>query len=269
MTLTIDAVRFQSYSGYLAFPTRAKKPLPAIVVLQEAWGVDEHIEDVTRRFALAGYAALAPDVYARDGKRPDELTHERAAELRAFFDSMPPAEAMNPDVRAAALAARPEPLRKRLEASFGALASRIGALEAQLTPILAATRFLREELDVTRGQKIGTVGFCMGGGLAGLLATTDPRLSAAVIFYGMAPPEEKLAAGACPLLGFYGGLDARVNAGLPGFVAAAKKHGRAFEHHVYEGAQHAFFNDQRPTYDARAARDAFARTLAFFRDRLS
>jgi carboxymethylenebutenolidase len=269
MTLSIEAVRFGEYSGYLAFPTRAKKPLPGIVVIQEAWGVDAHIEEVTRRFALAGYAALAPDVYARHGKRPAALTNERAAELREFFDSLPPGEAMNPEKRAAALSARPEALRTRLQESIEALMARIGALEANLPPVVEAARFLRQGLEVTRGQRIGAVGFCMGGGLSGLLATTDEELAAAVVFYGMAPPEAKIATRACPILGFYGGLDARINAGLPGLVEAMKKHGRSFEHHVYDGVNHAFFNDARPSYDARASRDAFVRTLAFFRDRLA
>jgi carboxymethylenebutenolidase len=271
MSLSTDSVRFgkdREYAGYLAFPARARKPLPAIVVIQEAWGVDAHIEDLTRRFALAGYAALAPDLYARNGARPDVLSRERAAEMKDFFDTLPPADAMNQEKRAAALAAEPEPRRSRIAASLDAMFATIRAGEANLAPLLAATRFLREDFDVTRGQRVGSVGFCMGGGLSALLASADPELAGAVIFYGMAPAEEKVATIACPVLGFYGALDQRVNAGLAGLIEAMRRHGRTFEHHVYEGAGHAFFNDTRRPYDVRAARDAFTRTVAFFRDRL-
>jgi len=66
-------------------------------------------------------------------------------------------------------------------------------------------------------------------------------------------------------MGFYGGLDARINAGLPAFAEAMAVAGKRFEYQVYEGAAHAFFNDARPVYHAGAARDAFSRLLTFLR----
>jgi carboxymethylenebutenolidase len=71
------------------------------------------------------------------------------------------------------------------------------------------------------------------------------------------------------MAGFYGGLDARINAGLPAFAEAMGTAGKAFEHQVYDGAAHAFFNDTRPSYHVGAARDAFARVLEFFRRNLA
>jgi carboxymethylenebutenolidase len=68
--------------------------------------------------------------------------------------------------------------------------------------------------------------------------------------------------------GFYGGKDGRITGGLPALVEAMRAAGKDFEARVYPEAGHAFFNDGRPTYDVAAARDAFARTLAFFRDQL-
>jgi carboxymethylenebutenolidase len=104
----------------------------------------------------------------------------------------------------------------------------------------------------------------MGGGLAALLACEEPELSGAAVFYGNAPSAEKVAKIACPVIAFYGAKDQRVNASIPGFVEAMRAAGKPFEHHIYEGAGHAFFNDDAPSYEVKAARDAFARLLAFF-----
>ena len=111
---------------------------------------------------------------------------------------------------------------------------------------------------------MGSVGFCMGGGLSTLLACSDPELSAAAVFYGMPPSEERLQALVCPLLGFYGGADPRVTDTVPAMAKAIAEAGGSFEYHVYPGAPHAFFNDTRPAYRIEAARDAWARVLGFF-----
>src|SRR5579864_6499937 len=98
MALRTERVRFGEegvYSGYLAMPARAQGALPGVVVIQEAWGVDAHIEDVTRRIALAGYAAFAPEVYARNGASPGPLTLERLAKVKDFFHELPPTQAMD------------------------------------------------------------------------------------------------------------------------------------------------------------------------------
>jgi carboxymethylenebutenolidase len=105
----------------------------------------------------------------------------------------------------------------------------------------------------------------MGGGLTALLACEEPELAGAAIFYGSAPPLERVKDITCPVVGFYGALDARINAGLPAFAAAMEAAGKAFEYQVYEGAGHAFFNDTRPAYEVRATRDATSRLLQFLR----
>jgi carboxymethylenebutenolidase len=152
---------------------------------------------------------------------------------------------------------------------MGAIFGGLGDLDAHLEPVLAAARFLRERHEPTRGQRIGAVGFCMGGALAGRLACADPQLAAAVVFYGSAPPEDRLERIACPVLGLYGALDARITDAVPALAAAMKARGKRFEPVVYAGAHHAFFNDERPVYDVDAARDATARVLAFLRDPLA
>ena len=74
--------------------------------------------------------------------------------------------------------------------------------------------------------KVGIVGFCWGGGVVGRVATADPELDAAVVFYGQAPATEAVANIKAPLLLHYAGLDQRINAGIPAFEAALKEHGQ-------------------------------------------
>jgi carboxymethylenebutenolidase len=272
MSFKTDWVRFgdqKQHTGFLAWPERAAAPMPSVVVIQEAWGVDEHIEDVALRFARAGYVALAPDLFSENGERPLHFSRPRMAAVKAFVNTVPPTAWTDPVAREEALSKLPEPGRSEVRESFGLLhGAALTKIDSYVPQMVAATTFLRETHALTRGAKVGSVGFCLGGALSARLACADPKLGAAVIFYGMAPPVDQIPKIVCPVLGLYGGLDARVNGGLADFSAAMEKQGKRFEHHVYEGAQHAFFNDTRPSYQARAARDAFARTLELFRREL-
>jgi len=108
----------------------------------------------------------------------------------------------------------------------------------------------------------------MGGSLSALLSCEDPEVAAAAVYYGPSPDAATVARGHAPVIGFYGGLDARVNGGLPAFEAAMAAAGRRFESHIYEGANHGFFNETGPVYDVRAARDSWVRLLGFFQDQL-
>jgi carboxymethylenebutenolidase len=105
--------------------------------------------------------------------------------------------------------------------------------------------------------------------LAGLLSTDEPALAGAAIFYGTAPPLDRVPHIASPLIGFYAGLDERVNAGISAFAEALAAAGKSFERYVYPNAKHGFFNEDRPAYDANASRDAYARLLEFLRTHLS
>jgi carboxymethylenebutenolidase len=269
MSLQEGIVRYggsSQYSGFLALPAGARKPLPGVVVLQEAWGVDDHIEDVTRRFASAGYAALAPDLYSAGGMRPEPLSRARLAEFLQTLDSSPEMRALfDPSRRDEALATLPEDRRGRVSETIGALSGNFGNMGKHLPALLAATKHLREENEATRGRKVGAVGYCMGGALSGLLAANDPLLAVACIYYGTSPSAEEATRIACPVFGFYGADDPRVNGTIPPFAAAMRAAGKHFESHTYDGAGHAFSNDRRPTYDVDASRDSFARTLDAFR----
>jgi len=180
----------------------------------------------------------------------------------------PPAGWGDPKVRDEALAKLPEPHRSEVGESLRLLIAGMSKVDAYVPSLVDAAEHLRSEHALSRGAKVASVGYCMGGGLSARLACADPKLAAAVIYYGNAPGADAIANIACPVLGFYGGLDARVNAGIADLVSAMAKHQKRFEHHVYEGAAHAFFNDTRPSYNAQASRDAFARTLEFLRREL-
>jgi carboxymethylenebutenolidase len=271
MAIKSEWIRYGEGSGCFAWPEKATGPVPGVLVIQEIGGVNEHIEDVTRRIAAAGYAALAPDLFAVNGKRPPALTTERVAEAFGFGATLPAGTMFDPATREAALGKLPDSDRRRIGETFGLVFSFAapGRSESLMGPLHRAFRHLHEERAETRGQKIACVGFCMGGGLSALLACEEPGLSGAAVFYGMTPPAEKISRIACPVIAFYGGLDQRVNAGIPGFQEAMRATGKPYEHHIYDGANHAFFNDDGQRYDVNAARDSYARLLAFFAKTLS
>jgi carboxymethylenebutenolidase len=271
MAIRGEWIRYGEGSGYLAKPERATAPLPGVLIIQEIGGVNGQIEDVTRRVAAAGYAALAPDLFALDGKRPEALTKERIAESFGFAATLPPGTMFDPATREVELAKLGEADRLRFRETFGQMFSFVAPerLESLMGPLVRGFHHLREERSETKGQKIACVGFCMGGGLSALLACEEPELSGAAVFYGRSPAAEKIAHIKCPVIAFYGARDQRVNEGIPGFQEAMRAAGQSFEHHVYEGAGHAFFNDDAASYDIKAARDSFARLLGFLSKTLS
>jgi len=112
--------------------------------------------------------------------------------------------------------------------------------------------------------KLGTVGFCWGGGVCNMLATRVPELAAAVPFYGNAPALDKVAAIKAQLLLFFAESDDRINAAWPPYEAALKAAHVRYEAFKYPGTQHGFNNDTTPRYDANAAKQAWQRTVAFF-----
>lgn len=132
---------------------------------------------------------------------------------------------------------------------------------------LAAVKYLDAHPGCT--GKVGVVGFCWGGAMSNQMAVRSPELDAAVPYYGRQAAAEDVPKIKAALLLHYGGEDERINKGIGAFETALKKAGVAYELHVYVGAKHAFNNDTNPErYHPEAAKLAWQRTIAFFKDTL-
>lgn len=145
----------------------------------------------------------------------------------------------------------------------------IGKLDTQSTldNYIAAVKYLKTHPMST--GKVGVVGFCWGGAMANQLAVNAPDLNAAVPYYGRQPAAEDVSRIKASLLLHYGGLDERINAGIPSFEAALKKEAVEYVLYTYPGAQHAFNNDTNPErYNKEAAQLAWKRTIAFLSEKL-
>jgi carboxymethylenebutenolidase len=216
-----------SAGGYLAVPESGIGP--GVVVIQEWWGLVDHIKDVCDRFAAAGFVALAPDLYHGQKVAPGEPDEAGKAMMALTMDQ----------------AAR----------------DLSGAVD--------------ELLRRSAGEKIGVIGFCMGGGLALVLATQRPDAVAAVVpCYGIVPwpgVDPDYAAMSAAVLGHYAEKDEYFTPEMANELAERLRGmGKSVEIIVYPGADHAFFNDTRPeVYDADASRKLWDRTLAFLGEHLS
>ncbi|PWW47082.1 dienelactone hydrolase family protein [Melaminivora alkalimesophila] len=205
------------------------RPRGAVVVLQEIFGVNSHIRDVSERFAARGWLALAPSTFARVQKGVElgygEADTRRGKELKAAVEALP---------------------------APGALADIQAAID------LAAR---------DSGGKVGVVGFCWGGLLAWRAACLLDGLSAAVPYYGggMTTQAEMARQPRVPVLAHFGERDPFIP--VKGVQAFAAAHPDATVH-LY-AADHGFHCDQRGSYDAEAAQLAWSRTLDFLERHLA
>jgi carboxymethylenebutenolidase len=204
--------------------TKGEAKRPAVIVIHENRGLNPHIEDVARRFALEGYLAIAPDALTPLGGTPE-------------------------DPNAAT------PLFQKLDRA------------ANTKNFTAAVRYLMTH-PLSTG-KVGCTGFCWGGGTTNQVAVNAPDLAAAAPFYGAQPAAEDVPKIKGAMLIHYAGQDERINAGIPAFEEALKKAGTDYKIYIYDGAQHAFFNDTNASrYNKDAAQLAWQRTLEFFARKL-
>jgi len=129
--------------------------------------------------------------------------------------------------------------------------------------VIAGAPYLAAREDCT--GKVGTVGFCYGGGVSLMCAAREPAVAGAVCFYGSALSAEDVARVKAPLMLHYAGNDERINEGIPEFRQALDARGVAYSLHMYPGTDHGFHNDSsQARYNAEAATLAWQRTLAFF-----
>ena len=209
--------------GYLALPDEPG-PHPGVVVIHEAYGLNENIKDIAGRFADQGYAALAVDLFAG---------RNRAVCMARYMTGM-------------------------LAGSVNRYG--IADLKAALTHLAALP-----EVD---SERIGAIGFCMGGGFAIAWACTDDRLKAIAPFYGANPRPLDAVQRACPVVGSYPEKDFTAGAGRA-LDAALERHRVARDIKIYPGAGHSFFNDRGRAYNKAAAADSWTRVLAFFGENLA
>jgi carboxymethylenebutenolidase len=210
--------------AFIAAP-RSTEKRPAIIVIQEWWGLTDHIKDIARRYAAEGYVAIAPDLYSRLG----------------YALTTDPGEAGK--------------LMNSLKQEDG------------LRDLNATVVYLKSVPEVD-GTRIGVTGFCMGGSFALMLPCVNPEIKAAVPFYGQVPnPDTPLQKLSAPVLYFYGEDDGWITkADVQRLAAALKRYQKVGEIKTYPGAPHAFFRDtDRSVYRPEAAKDAWARTKAFFK----
>ncbi|WP_316738889.1 dienelactone hydrolase family protein [Pedobacter aquatilis] len=127
--------------------------------------------------------------------------------------------------------------------------------------------YLRKSKD--GNGKVGCVGFCWGGGMANKLAVNDPKLQAAVAYYGAQPNTADVSKIKASVMMHYGGLDERINAGIPAYENALKEHNIDYKIYIYDNVNHAFNNNTSPTrYNEAAAQLAWQRTIELFKSKL-
>ena len=229
MEISASMVKVKAADGdmpaLLARPTAAGK-YPALVVVMEAFGLNDHIKDVARRLAAEGYAVLAPDMYYRE---PNNVVG---------YDQLPDAIRLMTSLR-----------DDRIVADMAA----------------AVTHLQSQEM--VRGDRIGVTGFCMGGRISFLTACKNGDIKAAAPFYGggiggLLDQAPKIT---CPMLLFFGDQDSFIpNEEVENIRSTLAKLKKSAEVVVYPGAPHGFFCNERESYRADAAQNAWERLKTFF-----
>jgi len=249
MTIGNAETSVQAYVSEPAAGRFHEKPKGGLLLISEIWGMVDHIKDVADRFAAEGYLVLAPDLLTDIGMTPDV-----AAEVLTGLADPDPEQRSKVQPRLREITS---PLHSPEFADKAVAALRACFDHLEGVPVLAG--------------RVAVAGFCFGGTYSFTLAAKEPRLRAAVPFYGTCDfSEEELGRINCPVLAFYGEEDKALVDKLPLVKARMFGAGVDFEAVVYPGTGHAFFNDSTPIrYDADAATDSWKRTLAFLEQSLN
>jgi carboxymethylenebutenolidase len=229
----------QAFPIYLAEPKGMVKG--GIIVIHEVWALNDHTKSVADRFAAEGYLALAPDLLGTETE-----IQKNAAKLQL--------DLFNPEKRNAT-----QPKLRKLMAPMQA-PSFADKTKGRLQVCID---YLYDKPEVDK--KVAVNGFCFGGSYSFSLATIEPRLKAAIPFYGHAPTDiDELKHITCPILAFYGEKDENLMSSLPELKKLMKQANVDFTAVVYPDCGHAFFNDTNHfAYNEQAAKDAWKRTVAF------
>ncbi len=215
--------------AYVSMP-EAKGPVPAVLVFQEAFGVNGHIRNVTDRIAKEGYVAITPELFHRTAPAGFECGYTDFAAAAPHF------QALTPDALAA--------------------------------DVMAAYDWLRTQPEVVK-DKIGTIGFCLGGRVS-FIANAAARFSACISYYGGGTGQllDRVNNLQAPHLFFWGGLDKHIGQDqVDAVVAAMKNAEKPFINTVISYADHGFNCDEKPAYNPDAAKEAWAMSMAFLKNK--
>ncbi|MGO9449458.1 MAG: dienelactone hydrolase family protein [Candidatus Binataceae bacterium] len=212
-------------------------PYPALVVVMEAFGLNDHIKAITSRFAAEGFVAISPNLYFRQSNNV------------VAYNDLPGAFRL-----------------------MGSLTD--DQIVADMTTAINHLKTLKEVKPA-----FGTVGFCMGGRVSFLTACRNGDVKATAPYYGggmvtsrqpnVNPPIAYVEGLKAPVLAFFGGKDAFIPiAEVDAFRDGLKKAGKPAEIVFYADADHGFMCDERPSYHPQHAKEAFAKTIAFFKQHL-
>jgi len=215
-------------NAYVVFP-ETKEKAPVVIVIQEIYGLTDWIRGVADQLAAEGFIAIAPDLLSGRGAK--------GGGTEDFADR----DAVTKAVR--------------------------DLSPADVTKMLNVVRDYGLKLPAANG-KSATIGFCWGGMTSFRYATEQPALNAAVVYYGNSPSAETIANLKVPVLGLYGGKDARVNPTIAPAEKQIKELGKSFTPHIYEGAGHGFLRQLEGLEGAnmKAAEQAWPETLKFLRE---
>ena len=220
----------QTIFTWVYYPERSTNA-PVVIVIHEIFGLTEWIRGVADTLAGAGFIAVAPDLIS--GKGPGGGNTDSLSGQREAVGLV---RSLTP----------------------GEVVTRLNAVRDYALKLPAAN------------GKSGTVGFCWGGAASFAYAAAQPGLNGAVVYYGTSPDTSSLASIEAPILGLYGGDDARVTSTIPPAEEEMKRLGKSFDYEIYDGAGHGFLRaqDGRDGANLKATRAAWARTLEFLRENL-
>lgn len=215
--------------SFIVYPERSDKA-PVVIVIHEIFGLTDWVRAVADQLAAEGFIAIAPDLLSGKG--------ENGGGTESFSGDA---------VRAAVRGLETDEVVQRLD-----------AVRDYATALPAAT------------DKFAAIGFCWGGSTSFTYATRQPELDAAIVYYGTGPTDPAAVAKIqTPVLGIYGGDDARVTSTVEGTTALMRDAGKAYDTHVYDGAGHGFLRQQSGREaNATAAAQAWRETVGFLREHL-
>lgn len=203
---------------FIGYP-EVKTKATAVVLIHEIFGLSDWMRSMVDQFAEAGYIVIAPDFLTGAGPNGGGT--------------------------------------ESLGGADGARGKIGGLAQTQIDADLDAAVAYVKKLDACNG-KVVVGGFCWGGGKTFLYSTVNPDLKAGLVFYGSSAKPEDMVKIKAPIYGFYGGNDARINAGIPAATAAMKAAGKSYDPVIYEGAGHGFMRageDPAGSPENKKARD--------------